>query len=65
MKFELERASTRFQYSEKFDPVEINSLEELTSFIEKWNEDIIIRRIPKWDQCLSKYKIIIYDDYVE
>ena len=54
MKFKYSKVSERWSGKEK-EQVEINSMEELMEFIEKFDEDVII----------SKDKTIeIFDDYL-
>lgn len=68
MKFLVERVSDNFggacwwEEDNEVQPTykEFNTVEELCSFMDEINEDIIIRR------CLDgSKKIVIYDDYVE
>ena len=59
MKFKLRRASTYTGFSEDYQEVEVNSLEDLKR-IQEENGDRLIVDFDREEPC-----IMIYDDYIE
>ena len=56
-------ALTKASNSKHRQEIEVSSLEELVNLVDEYGDDIIVSKNPIISR--AKYRLIIYDDYLE